>query len=483
MPKSDQTIKDHTMELLDKQNVKADIITYRFSTTEDTMPKVPSLAPRVRQILPTVCASLSCLPFGLMLGWPSPTNPILMGEDSPIPISIDQSAMIAGFLMIGNALGATHSHKIIYKAKFGILAGAIVMTIGWILMWHAKNIFWLLGSRLLVGLGSAYGTGQLKLYISHTCDRDLKVIQTKFISLYVYLGIVMVYAIGPFIDFRDTSMVCLLVSIAVVFLVIFLPATPVELVKDSKFNEARRVIARLKSNVNINSEISAISRSIEKKVKERNLLHIFKEPDLRNKFVVFSIIVFCQQFSGLPATIIYTQILFQEFRFPYPEYLAIAYVVIFFICNVIGIFLMPRFDKRKVLLCSTISVILILTTQILVIYFEVNDKYWSFTSFVVMCLYVIAHTLGLGNVPPTLINDLFTIPYRTSVANFFTAFHSILALLITKIFQVLISQYDIAVTFYLFLCVSVFALVFIYFAAPNEAQCNNDVEIKCKPTT
>ncbi|XP_028127811.2 uncharacterized protein LOC114324226 isoform X5 [Diabrotica virgifera virgifera] len=68
---------------------------------------------------------LACLPFGLMLGWPSPTNPILINKDSPIPITMDQSAMIAGFLMIGNTVGTPFCRKTFLGTKFSILIGRV----------------------------------------------------------------------------------------------------------------------------------------------------------------------------------------------------------------------------------------------------------------------------------------------------------------------------------------------------------------------
>lgn len=57
MPKSDQTISGHKMELLDKkENVKTEIVTYRFAVNEETMLKVlPPITSRFYQIFFTLC--------------------------------------------------------------------------------------------------------------------------------------------------------------------------------------------------------------------------------------------------------------------------------------------------------------------------------------------------------------------------------------------------------------------------------------------
>uniref|UniRef100_A0A6P7EXC5 Facilitated trehalose transporter Tret1-like isoform X1 n=2 Tax=Diabrotica virgifera virgifera TaxID=50390 RepID=A0A6P7EXC5_DIAVI len=470
---SDQTQTSANMELLNKKDyTKKEIITYRFSLNNEKAepPEVPEMITRIRQVILSICVLLACLPFGLMLGWPSPTNPILINKDSPIPITIDQSAMIAGFLMIGNTVGTPFCRKTFLGTKFSILIGILIMGAGWTLMWQSQNIFWLLGSRLLVGIGNGYCAGQVKIYISNICDEDLKQMFTKLINLYIFLGIIMIYSFGPFIDFRYTSITCMLITLVVFCIILLLPTTPKELVKANKLKQARNIISKLKPGINLNTEVNKISDSLKIDNQEYGFLPLMKDREARINFIKFTLLTFCQQFSGAPATIIYTQILLRESHCSYPKYFAVAYAITFFISNVIGMFLMPRFNKKTVLLLSTFSVILLQITKILLVYFEVNEKYWSYSSTLVLFLFIVVHTLGLGNIPLTLIPDMFSSSYRTFATHFFICFHSMLALIITKIFQVLLTQYHVGVPFYLFLSVSSFAFVFIYFFIGQKTE-------------
>lgn len=70
-------------------------------------------------------ASLSCIPYGLMLGWPCPTYPILLEKnvEPGIIITWDQTAMTAGFLMLGNTFGTPFSDTMVMSSKFGMLLG------------------------------------------------------------------------------------------------------------------------------------------------------------------------------------------------------------------------------------------------------------------------------------------------------------------------------------------------------------------------
>lgn len=60
-----------------------------------------------------------------MLGWPCPTYPNLLKENEKprIVITWDQSAMIAGFLMLGNTLGTPLSSTNLIPTKYGLLLG------------------------------------------------------------------------------------------------------------------------------------------------------------------------------------------------------------------------------------------------------------------------------------------------------------------------------------------------------------------------
>uniref|UniRef100_W4VRX9 Putative sugar transporter n=1 Tax=Phaedon cochleariae TaxID=80249 RepID=W4VRX9_PHACE len=369
-------------------------VTYVFSidgpTRKDKEVAENEKKMRVWQIVPSVCASMCVIPYGLMLGWPSPTYPMLLKPDSPIFISYDQSAIIAGFLMIGNFLGTPISTKTIVAPRYGILIGIAFMTSGWFVMWQARDFFWLLASRILVGFGNGYGTGQLKMYIAQICDDDLKALVLKHINLYVFFAVLAMFSIGPFLDFRQTSVVCLLTSILIFFVCLLLPSSPKELVRANQTARARRMIAHLKPDADVDNELGRLKG--DSGAKEQGFVEIFKRPALLKSFGVFAFLVFCQQCSGAPATIIYTQIMFERSHCPHAVYIAIVYAVLFFFSNVIGIFLVPKYNKRTVLLFSSCSVVLLVIAKICVILLKVNEKYWSYSSVAVMYLYIVVHT-------------------------------------------------------------------------------------------
>lgn len=327
------------------------------------------------------------------------------------------------------------------------------MLIGCSFMWFASNIFWLLGSRLVVGFGHTFCLNQLKYYISEICDENLKIIMMRQITLHAFFGIVVIVSCGSFLNFETTAMVLTIISAMIFLFLLFLPQVTSPLPK-TKTNQ------------------TSITWRNFKKVP---LFQVLADKDLRKKFFIFFILVWCQQYSGIPATIVYSQIIFEKFFSPYPKFFVISYVVIYFLFNILGIFIIPKYNKRLVLLISSSGVSFVILIEVVISFLNINQFYWTYISLVVIYLYLILHTLGLGNIPFSLISDLFPNQFRNSITLFYLMFHSILALTITKSFQVIISNYHIKYAFCLFLFFSMIAFVFSYIYLDNSTVKTNNV--------
>lgn len=409
-----------------------------------------------------------------MLGWPSPTYPGLIRPDSPIPITMDQSAMIAGFLMIGNTVSAPFSAIRKISPKYGIIIGATFMTIGWVLMWQAQDMNWLLASRFFIGAGNGFGTGQVKYYISEICQDFLGKIMIKQVNAYIFLGVFLAFIYGPFVGFRNFSIITTILCVLVVFLAIFLPVTPRDLVKSGKMSEAKKLIEFLSPHLDVREEIVRIKERISTPDKSLSFCDIMRKKNLRSNFVVFACLMMCQNLSGAPATMVYAQMIFTKAHCPKPELCAIVYCTVFFLANLYGIFCIPNYNKRNVLLFSSVGVSVLLVVNILVLFEKLNDNFWQFTSLVVLLLYILVHTVGLGNVPFLLIPEFFPSEANQVIVIFYLMFHSMLTLTITKIFQVMFHNLGLILPLCLFLTTSSISIIFVIIFVPSKSNKPND---------
>lgn len=378
-----------------------------------------------------------------MLGWPSPTYPTLLKESSSIHITLDQSAMIAGFLMIGVSISTPFSSRSRFGYKFGILGGLCFILTGWIVMWRAKNIYYLLVSRLLVGIGFGYGQGQTKLYQEGTFEKDLIKNLKKVYYLYTVFGVILAFIIGPLVEFEEFSLICVCISGVVLAVTLVIKQKKRPSVKEEEKSE----IFTFKS--------------------------IFLDNGRRQKFLIQASVIFFQQFTGFPATIVYSQIIFTELNTPHPEAFAITYILIFFFSNSVGIFYFQRSNIKILLLVSSAAVLILITLLIVTLRLKLTTL-----SVILMYLYAFFHTVGLGTVPSRFLSEIFSSNFKDFMEKFSLIFFSILALIITKIFQLFYDRYSLSSAFCVFLLISLFSLLFVIIFIPSKVAKLNEIKTK-----
>lgn len=396
-----------------------------------------------------------------MLAWPSPTYPRYLSPSSPIPITLDQSAMIAGFLMIGLTLGTPLSSIRCIGVKNSMILGCLLMSIGWIVMWQASNIYLVLASRLITGFGFGFCQAKIKIYINDMSREEHTKILIGLNMPFICIGAIIIYSYGPFVTLKDVSIIAAIITVSIFSLVVFLPNTPKEFLQRENLKFASEVLQSVNPKISVQDQVIKMKMELSAGDLSIGYLGIFKDSQLRCEFGKIGLLTFFLQFTGVTPTIIYNMYIFMYIQVPNPEYFSILYMVTYFFANLFGIFVSTKYNKRTMLLLSNILVITSIVLNILVLKFQINQKYFEYTSVIVMLFYNISHAIGLGNLPVTLINDNFPANCRKTVTQFYVMLHSMCALLITKIFQVLIGMFGLQECFYLFLTVSVGSLIFI----------------------
>lgn len=376
-------------------------------------------------------ATLFSIPFGLMLAWPSPAYPHLLFPPTPIPITWDQSAMIAGFLMLGNIAGTPFSSWTFFGYKYGLIAALIISLAGWIVMSFANSIYWLLFSRFLVGFGNAFGNGQSGKYVQSFCEEKLAVTLGKFVYVHICVGVVLAVIVGGLFGYEKIASVAIAVIIVIAFIVLLLPQVEQEIVK----------------------------------VSEVSLTGTLRNATLRKPFIIFLSLIFFQQFTGAPATVVYNQIIFTYSKCPNPVYYSMVYALVYLFSNVFALFCGFSFNTKYALLMSSLSVSVILCFKAIVLYFNVNEEHWQSTSLVIMLLYIYFHSIGLGCAPLAFAQQIFPSECKKLVSQWYVMESSAFALIITKIFQTLFDQFALYVPFCLFavcsLLCSLFTMIFV----------------------
>lgn len=399
-----------------------------------------------------------------MVGWCSPMYPNLLHKDSEIPIDMDASALIAGFLMIGNMFGTLPAHFVPFGTKYGIVSGIILMVISWFVMWQANNIYCILASRFLIGFGNSFGTHHGKEYIIQMSEPNVRNNLVKSVQIYIGFGVLVAYCFGPYVNFKTYSVITLIVTTVICIFSLFLPHSPAELVRYDRIKQAKTVLAYLKPGADFDREIKEIKSNLQDDTIDMGI-DIIRSKSLSCNFTILMFLVFFQQFCGAPCSIIYCILILKKLSYPNPEYLAIIFILFFLIGNGIGTFYLYKYNIKYCLFLSSILTSLVLIVSTLMLYFNMNDS-WFYTPYVLFVLFIFFHSIGLGPLPFLLTSKLF--PKCSFVSQVQTIFYSIWAIVVTKTFQVLFSRHPLYVSFLMFSIAASLGTIFILIFIPND---------------
>lgn len=411
-----------------------------------------------------------------MTGWCSPTYPKLLQEDATIQINMDQSAMIAGFLMIGNMFGTLPAHFVPFGAKYGIVCGLLMMVISWFVLWQANNIYCILASRFLIGFGNSFGTHHGKEYIKQMSDNDVRNNLVKSVQIYIGIGVLVAFSYGPYVDFQTFSVIALVITSVISVFSLLLPHSPTELVKYNKIAHAKTVLCYLKPGLDVDAEVSKIKFNLEGQSLDIGK-EIIQSKSLSYNFTILMFLVFFQQCCGSVTTIIYCILILEKLSYPNPEILAIIYILFFILGNAIGTFQLYKFNLKCCLFISSLFSTAALVLNTLIMYFNYTDL-WEYTSYVLLVLFIFSHSIGLGPLPFLLTPKLF--PRSSFVSQVQTIFYSIWAIVVTKIFQVLFTRHAVYVPFTMFSIAGVATTIFILIFIPADLSKLTEQKINSK---
>lgn len=92
---------------------------------------------------------------GNAIGWTSPTLPTLMSDNSPIPITPDDSSWINSIMILSSVVSAIPAAYLSdrFGRKSSMLVAAIPYIVGWIMIFFATTKIELYIARIMPGLG------------------------------------------------------------------------------------------------------------------------------------------------------------------------------------------------------------------------------------------------------------------------------------------------------------------------------------------
>ncbi|XP_034254841.1 proton myo-inositol cotransporter-like isoform X3 [Thrips palmi] len=301
---------------------------------------------------------------------------LLINKDfdvSPVWHELIVSSTI-GAALVFSLVGGWFSDR--YGRRTAILVSGVIFTLGGIVMGAAPSKEVLLVGRIIIGIGVGLTSVATPQYMEEISTRDASPMPT-FVTLIALGQAVAALMCGAFADKSYNGWRYMLGLAAVPSLVQFIgfclmPESPRWLASQKKYAEAVKVLTTFRGSTSVaEQELSAIRATIEEKDREMEeqialnggsslFMQVFKSPGVRRALLIGFCLQAFQQLSGINTVMYYSASIIRMSGVR-DESLAIwisaGVAAVNCGATFIGLFLVDRVGRRKLVLLSYIGVI------------------------------------------------------------------------------------------------------------------------------
>ncbi|XP_053687017.1 facilitated trehalose transporter Tret1-like [Sabethes cyaneus] len=406
-------------------------------------------------------------------GWTSPTLPILMAEDSPLPITSDESSWIVSILVLASIVGPIPTAWAIdrFGRKYTMLFTAIPTIIGWILIGVAQSVPVLYISRLLSGISYGMQYSSMPIYLGEIASDAIRGSIGTLLTVMAKAGILFEYSVGPFVDFRMLAWISVIFPSAFFLLFMWMPESPYYLLAKNKYEPAEKSLRWFRKRDEVHDELTMMKAAVERSKQNKGTFRELFTPGNRRSLIVVLGLGALQQLCGSQAVIAYSQQIFAEVQSGLQAHeSSIIMAVIQLITAALSSSIVDRAGRRPLLLISTTGCAI--GTFVVGLYFFLqqqgtNVQSVSWIPLVVIMLYIISYTIGLATVPFAVLGELFPSNVKAVAAAMYTMFASAIGFGVSKLYQVISDNLGTYVSFWIFSVCSALFIIFVFLLVPE----------------
>ena len=392
-------------------------------------------------------------------------------------LSESLQGIVVSSVLIGAVIGAATNGILadIFGRKKVIIATAVIFILGSILCGFAPNVYVLIISRIFVGLAVGIVNFVIPLYLSEISP---KAVRGTLVSLYqwaITAGILFSYFINAafaqaVFNWRWMLLAGVLPGLVLLVGMCFMSDTPRWLISKNKDDDAKKVLKKIEPDVDIESEVKEIKRTL--KLNERTSGEKFRfKKWMIMPFVVGIGIMFAQICTGINTIIYYAPTIFKVAGFDSnlnAIYATTGIGVVNFLMTIVAIFFTDRLGRKPLLYFGLTGVMLSLAALGCAFAFESalgsNLKYVAVGSLVT---YIICFAMSLGPIGWILVSEVFPLKIRGIAMSICTVSNFAFNFFVVGSFPILIHKIGGAYTFWGFAVVSFLCILFVYFFVPE----------------
>jgi len=436
---------------------------------------------KFRVYLTAVLVNISSVAVGTSLGWTSPVQPKLNDpdiEDTPLTFvpTTQELSWIGALAPLGALIAPFFAGPLadIIGRKWTLLSSSVFFALSSILLVTTNSVIQIFIARLIQGFGVGFVMTAQPMYIGEISTDATRVVLGSFMQLFIVIGILYVYAIGPYVTYINLQYICLAVPIAFAIFFFFMPESPYYYIAKGKKKEAITALKFLrgKSAEGIQDELSEIQISVEESMRNKaSPLDLFRSTGNFKALIISAGLIVFQQLSGINVVLFYTQDIFKDTGSDMkPEIATILIGAVQVIASGLTPLIVGKLGKRIMLLISGGCMCLSMGLLGLYFYFKEHDpetaKTISWLPIVALIIYIILYCLGFGPLPWAVLGEMFPSNVKSYASSVVASACWILGFFITLYFSALAAAVGSAWSFWLFtICCGLavpFTFIFVF---------------------
>ncbi|EDO46902.1 predicted protein [Nematostella vectensis] len=273
-----------------------------------------------------------------------------------------------GTAIVGAVLGGILNDSLGRKPVLVLCSG--VFTAGAVVMGVAGTKHVLLVGRLVIGLGIGGASMTVPIYVAEAAPSSMRgklvTLNNLFITGGQFIASVVdgIFAYDRQNGWRFMLGLAAVPSIIMFFGCVILPESPRWLISKCKYAEARAALCKIRGRTDVDRELEAVRRTCKVERKERSgqvLIRILRFPNTRRALLVGCMLQAIQQLCGINTVMYYSATIILMSGIGNSKtsiWLAAAIAFGNTLFTIVGIFLVERIGRRKLLLGSLAGVIL-----------------------------------------------------------------------------------------------------------------------------
>lgn len=420
-------------------------------------------------------ATIVSIASGVNIAWPSPSIPYILREDYHHNVTIEEGSYIAIIAAFGNVVGSPISSVLveIIGRKYAIVLIAFPQLSSFLLIYFSYvNLWFLYLARFLGGLSEGATFTIMAIYIGEISEPRVRGTLGSFLSLTLRIGMLLINIIGSYMTMENAALVCLAFPITFLITFIWMPESPYYLLMRNRYKEAEISLKYLRQNDDVQEELIKMNNDVQRQLSETGtFMDLIRINSNRRACIVIMGLRTIQQFSGISAFTLYTQLLFKgAVEDIQPSTAAIIFSSIQLVLTLISSFIVDKTGRKPLLIFSCISCCIILVVEGTFSALKDNDVDLTGIKWIPMTgliLFIILFSVGLGSIVNLMLGELFSASVKAKALCLVNIYFAICYGLTSKFFQFMADWRGLTIPFFVFSFCSGMGAIFCYYFVPE----------------